>query len=86
MANHPSALKRMRQNEIKRLRNVSYKSQVKTAMKRYLAAVEEKNSNASDLLGKTASLLHKGVSKGIFHRNTAARTLSRLSKKLSPAS
>jgi small subunit ribosomal protein S20 len=55
-------------------------------MKRYLAAVEEKNSNASELLGKTASLLHKGVSKGIFHRNTAARTLSRLSKKLSPAS
>ncbi len=82
MANHPSALKRMRQNEKKRLRNISYKSKVKTAVKKYLKAIEEKTPEASNLLNSTMSLLSKGVTKGIFHRNTASRTISRLSKKL----
>ena len=82
MANHPSALKRMRQNEKKRLRNISYKSKVKTSVKKYLKASETKAPEAAGLLNATVSLLNKGVSKGIFHRNTASRTISRLSKKL----
>ena len=82
MANHPSALKRMRQNEKKRLRNMSYKSKVKTTVKKYLKAVEEKTSEASTLLNETMSLLSKGVTKGIFHKNTASRSISRLSRKL----
>lgn len=82
MANHPSALKRMRQNENKRLRNISYKSKVKTAVKKYLKAVDEKAPEASNLLKSTVSLFSKGVSKGIFHRNTASRSISRLSKKI----
>jgi small subunit ribosomal protein S20 len=82
MANHPSALKRMRQNEKKRLINMSYKSKVKTSVKKYLKAAEEKTSEAGALLNATVSLLSKGVTKGIFHRNTASRTISRLSRKL----
>ena len=82
MANHPSALKRMRQNEKKRLRNMSYKSKVKTAVKKYLKAVEEKTDDASNLLNATSSLLNKGVTKGIFHKNTASRSISRLSRRL----
>jgi small subunit ribosomal protein S20 len=82
MANHPSALKRMRQNEKKRLRNMSYKSKVKTAVKKYLKAVEEKTDDASNLLNATTSLLNKGVTKGIFHKNTASRSISRLSRRL----
>ena len=82
MANHPSALKRMRQNEKKRLINMSYKSKVKTSVKKYLKAAEEKTSEAGTLLNATVSLLSKGVTKGIFHRNTASRTISRLSRKL----
>ncbi|MGC8658951.1 MAG: 30S ribosomal protein S20 [Desulfomonilaceae bacterium] len=82
MANHPSALKRMRQNEKKRLRNISYKSKVKTSVKKYLKAAEEKTADAGSLLNVTVSLLSKGVTKGIFHKNTASRTISRLSKKL----
>ena len=82
MANHPSALKRMRQNEKKRLRNMSYKSKVKTAVKKYLKAVEEKTDDASNLLDATSSLLNKGVTKGIFHKNTASRSISRLSRRL----
>lgn len=81
MANHPSALKRMRQNEKKRLRNMSYRSKTKTAVKKFLGAVESKAPNTAELLSEATSLLHKGVSKGVFHKNTASRTISRLSKK-----
>ncbi len=82
MANHPSALKRMRQNEERRVRNISYKSKVKTAVKKFLAASESKAADSATLLGHATSLLHKGVSKGIFHKNTASRTISRLAKRL----
>jgi small subunit ribosomal protein S20 len=85
MANHPSALKRMRQNEKKRLRNVAYRSQVRTAMKKYLRAAVENTAEASELLKQAASLLQRGVTKGIFHKNTASRTVSRLSKRLPAA-
>ncbi len=66
----------------RRLRNISYKSKVKTAVKRFLKAADQEAENAGDLLNKAKSLLAKGVSKGIFHKNTASRTVSRLSKKL----
>ncbi len=82
MANHPSALKRIRQNEKKRLRNMSYKSKVKTALKKYLRSADEQSQDAPIFLRSAVSLLHKGVSKGIFHTNTASRTIARLSKKL----
>jgi small subunit ribosomal protein S20 len=82
MANHPSALKRMRQSEKKRLRNAGYRSQVKTAIKKYIQSVDQKLPSSKDLLTDAVSLLHKGVSKGIFHMNTASRVISRLSKKL----
>lgn len=82
MANHPSALKRMRQNEKKRVRNMSYKSKVKTTVKRFLKAGQENAADAGALLSRATSLLHKGVSKGIFHKNTASRAISRLAKKL----
>lgn len=85
MANHPSALKRMRQNEQRRMRNISFQSKVKTAVKRYLSAAEAKSEDAEALLKSATSLLHKGVSKGVFHKNTASRTIARLSKRL-PAS
>lgn len=85
MANHPSALKRMRQNEKKRVRNMSYRSKVKTAVKKFLHAAQEKQTDAGDLLRQATSLLHKGVSKGIFHKNTAGRTISRLSGKIPAA-
>jgi small subunit ribosomal protein S20 len=85
MANHPSALKRMRQNQKKHVRNMSFTSKTRTVVKRFLKALEEKDPSAAELLGAAMSLLHKGVSKGIFHKNTASRTISRLAKRL-PAS
>jgi small subunit ribosomal protein S20 len=82
MANHASALKRMRQNEKRRFRNISFKSKVKTVVKRYLTATESKSEDAEALLRSATSLMYKGVSKGIFHKNTASRTIARLSKRL----
>lgn len=85
MANHPSALKRMRQDEAKRLRKASHKSKVKTAIKKYLAAVQNNDPNSLELLSRASSLVQKGVKKGVYHINNAARTISRLSKKLPQA-
>jgi small subunit ribosomal protein S20 len=82
MANHPSAIKRMRQSEQKRLRNASYKSRVKSAVKRYLSAVQSKDTGAVQFLRQASSLLQKGISKGIYHKNTASRAISRLAGKL----
>ena len=85
MANHPSALKRIRQNAERRLRNKSYKTTVKNAIKQYLAAVDGKDQDAQSRLNLAVSLLQKGVSKGVYHQNTASRTIARLSKRLPAA-
>lgn len=83
MANHASALKRMRQNRKRRLRNRMMKSLVKTHVRKLLAAVEEKKlEEASLLLRKTAAVLHKSASKGVYHSNKASRQISRLSRKV----
>ncbi len=82
MANHPSALKRMRQSEKRRERNTARKSQVKTVIKRYLKAVENNEPEAPALLSQATSLLHKGVGAGVFHPNMASRTIARLSRRL----
>ncbi len=82
MANHASALKRIRQNEKRRLRNQSYRSRVKTAVKAYLQAVQGNADNSGELLKEASSMIQRGVSKGIFHKNTASRTIGRLSKRL----
>ena len=86
MANHDSAWKRMRQNVARSLRNASYRSKVKTVIKRYLSALDNKDPEAQSLLREVVSLVEKGVTKGIYHRNTASRTVSRLSSKLSAGS
>jgi len=85
MANHPSALKRIRQTEKRRLRNMSFRSKVKTVVKKYLLAVAAKDQGAQQLFREASSLLQKGVTKGIYHRNSAARTISRLALKMPAA-
>ena len=82
MANHKSAIKRMHQNERRRVQNMSYKSGIRTAVKKFLRAAGEKSTDAQQLLRSAISLLDKGVSKGIVHRNTASRKIAGLSKKL----
>lgn len=79
MATHKSAIKRTRQNEVRRIRNKIYKTKVRTAVKGVSAAVNEKSAEkAQENLRKAVSLLHKTASKGVIHRGKAARKISRL--------
>lgn len=81
MANIKSAKKRVLVTERNHDRNVAYKSKVKTAVKDVLSAVTAKNQDAvKEALSKVYKLCDQGVSKGIFHKNTAARKKSRLTK------
>ncbi len=83
MATHKSAEKRNRQNKKRRLENTSIKSKVRTTVKKVLQAVENKDAGASkDALTGAISTIDKAAAKGVFHKNTAARKISRLTKKV----
>ena len=83
MANHKSALKRARQNEIKRIRNRAVKTRVKKVVKNIRLALEEGSSDtAKDQLNTSKSVIDKAAKKGVIHKKTAARKISRLSKRL----
>lgn len=85
MANIKSAQKRIRVTEKKTERNTSIKSALKTSIKKFSTSVAEGTENSKELLDATMKSLDKAASKGIIHKNTAARKKSRLSAKLSKA-
>ena len=81
MANSLSARKRVRQSEKSRLLNASQRSHVRTSIKRVLAAIEAGDKNAAEAAYKTAvPAIDRSVSKGLMHRNKAARHKSRLNQ------
>lgn len=81
MANIKSAKKRILVNRTKAARNKAIKSAVKTAAKKVEAAVAKKDKEAaSSALVEAISTIDKAASKGVYHKNTAARKVSRLSK------
>jgi small subunit ribosomal protein S20 len=83
LANHKSALKRVRQNTKRQLRNKSVKTRVKSIIKEVRSAA---NENAADIAGskliKAQSEIDKAAKKGVLHKRTAARKISRLAKQL----
>ncbi|MBI3076417.1 MAG: 30S ribosomal protein S20 [Deltaproteobacteria bacterium] len=84
MATHRSALKTQRQAEKRRQRNTHVKSGLKTLTKRVMAAVEERDAEAARKVLATASrALARAASKGVIHRNNAARRISRLTRQVS---
>jgi small subunit ribosomal protein S20 len=84
MANIKSQIKRNRQNELRRQRNKSERSQLKTKVKGFLASVEGGDAAAAqEAYRDTAQAYDKAASKGIVHKNKAANVKSRLAKKLS---
>ena len=84
MANIKSQKKRILTNEKARLRNKSYKSELKTLIRKVDAAVESGNKDAAaETLRKASRKLDKAVSKGVLHKNTAANKKSGLAKKVS---
>ena len=81
LANHKSALKRARQNEIRRLRNKSNKTKVKGLIKDVRLAVDENAADsAAEKLNTVKSAIDKAAKKGVIHKRTAARKVSRLTK------
>ncbi len=82
MANHKSALKRVKQNKKRYARNKSYRTRLKNAVKKARLAINN-STNANELqeeLKKAQKIIHKIKSKGIIHKNKAARLVSRLTK------
>ncbi|WOO36651.1 30S ribosomal protein S20 [Anaerocolumna sp. AGMB13020] len=81
MANIKSAKKRILVNETKALRNKAIKSKVKTTIKKVDAAVAAGDKDlAKTSLLVAISEINKATSKGVYHKNTASRKVSRLSK------
>ena len=86
MANHKSALKRARQNEFSRLRNKAVKTRLKSIIKNVrFSAEESSNEDVSTKLIAAQSLIDKASKKGVIHRKTAARKISRISKLVNSA-
>jgi len=81
LANHKSALKRARQNEIRRMRNKSYRTRVNNVTKQVrLAEGESSGETITTTLNIAKSVIDIAAKKGIIHKKTAARKISRLSK------
>lgn len=79
MANIKSAKKRVLIAEANRQRNVAFKTSIKTAVKKALALATSEDKEALNAsIAKVYQLCDKAVSKGILHKNTAARKKSRL--------
>jgi len=81
LANHKSAIKRNIQNGKRRLRNQMVKSRVKTAIKKVQAAAPA-GAESIDQLRTAQSLIDKASKKGVFHARTAARKISRLTRRI----
>ena len=81
MANHKSALKRARQNINKNIRNKAAKTKVKHVVKEVRLAIgENSKDDALKELNQAKSTIDKTARRGIIHKNTAARKISRLSR------
>ena len=78
MANIKSQKKRNIQNEKRHQRNVAAKSALKTSTKKVHTAVEAGDDEAGALLREAAREIDKASSKGVLHKRTASRTVSRL--------
>ena len=81
MANHKSALKRIRATEKKRLRNRYYHKTARNAMKKLRLTTDK--AAAEELFPKVVSMIDKLAKKNVIHKNKAANLKSKLSKVVS---
>jgi small subunit ribosomal protein S20 len=81
-----STLKRVRQAEKHRLRNQSVETKVKTYITKLDAALPSKDKEGiNKILNETIRVISSAASKGIIHKNTASRKISRITKKVNAA-
>lgn len=83
MANSPQAKKRARQADKRRKHNASQRSEVRTSIKKIIAAIEAKDKEAAKAAYDIGiPIIDKMADKGIIHKNKAARHKSRLSAQI----
>lgn len=83
MANSPQARKRAKQNTVRRLRNSSQKSAMRTEIKRFETAIEAGDkATATSAYVAASSKIDEASRKGLHHKNRGARLKSRLNKRL----
>ena len=83
MANTPQAKKRARQNERRAAINKAGRSRIRTFLRAVEEAIESGDKDAANTALRAAQPeLMRGVTKGIYHKNTVARKVSRLSKRV----
>ena len=83
MANHKSAKKRIRRNEAFNEVNNNRRSRIRTFIKKVESAIEGGNvEEARSALKAAQPEMHRGVTRGVFHKNTISRKLSRLSARI----
>jgi len=81
LANHKSAIKRARQSEEQRVRNRSRKTRMKNVIRDLDEVIAGKSpEKAAEELKKAVSVIAKTASKGVIHKNTASRKISRLTR------
>ena len=83
MANHKSAIKRAKQNEVRRFRNRSRKTRMKNVIKGVEEALASNSTeNATERLKEAVSIIDRTARKGVIHKNRAARQISKLTRKV----
>ena len=83
MANIASAKKRMRQNEVRRQHNASYRSMLRTFIRKVDAAIASNDKEAATSVHTAAiSVIDRMANKGLIHKNKAARHKSRLNARI----
>ncbi|MFC1771389.1 30S ribosomal protein S20 [Candidatus Margulisiibacteriota bacterium] len=82
MVNTKTAKENIKINKRNRLRNLHFKSKMKTFLKKAIKAIEEKQDQRADLVKETLKIIDQTASKGIIKKTTAARKKSRLHKAL----
>ena len=83
MPNIKSAKKRVKVTEVKTLQNKMFKSAMKTSVKKYKAAVDAGNKDlAEQTYADAVAMVDRAVTKGILHKNNAARKKSQFTKLL----
>jgi small subunit ribosomal protein S20 len=82
VANTRSAMKRIKQNEKRRLRNRAARSTIRSSLKTARTAAAEKGPQSKEVVLEAIRVLDRAVSRGIIHRNTAARKKSALARSL----
>jgi small subunit ribosomal protein S20 len=83
LATHKSAIKRSKQGEKHRQRNIAIKTSVRTQIKKVLNVADAKDGEgAKAALAATIPAISKAAAKGVFHKKNASRKISRLTKRV----